>query len=473
MPKISIIFILLIYFHSALSQGVITPLKGKLNSSSSEINFLRINDSIAFYTNYLLDENKLKSEIKKAKKINYAWFPLAEKRFNYDKNYGNFAKALDSEVSFFNVCSEDFSKCELYKEENNNILSLKSINDEAFGNKYNSQPHFFKYKNQNYLLFVSNRQGGYGGLDIWVCVIDKSGRIGAPINAGPNINSKYDEITPFFNSNESKLYFSSNKIDNNLGGFDIYFSMGYPNIWQPSENMVDFNSIRDEMYLNFYDKNTGYFASNRDSDCINTDSCCTDIYQFDIPTDFSKLIEDVDESAQYDKYLPLNLYFDNDKPSVTDFQKDSNLNYKDSYISYFLKLDQYKYHNKYSDVFFEDSLKQNFNNLNKLLTVLLNDLNNGFKIKIKIQGYSSKLADEEYNNQLSSQRIRSLVNYFSFFNNGKLVEHLSNKSLTIVEVPLGESQSFENKDQNNLSNIYGIDAMLNRKVSILKIDSYK
>ena len=473
MPKISIIFILLIYFHSALSQSVITPLKGKLNSSSSEINFLRINDSIAFYTNYLLDENKLKSEIKKAKKINYAWFPLAEKRFNYDKNYGNFAKALDSEVSFFNVCSEDFSKCELYKEENNNILSLKSINDEAFGNKYNSQPHFFKYKNQNYLLFVSNRQGGYGGLDIWVCVIDKSGRIGAPINAGPNINSKYDEITPFFNSNESKLYFSSNKIDNNLGGFDIYFSMGYPNIWQPSENMVDFNSIRDEMYLNFYDKNTGYFASNRDSDCIKTDSCCTDIYQFDIPTDFSKLIEDVDESAQYDKYLPLNLYFDNDKPSVTDFQKDSNLNYKDSYISYFLKLDQYKYHNKYSDVFFEDSLKQNFNNLNKLLTVLLNDLNNGFKIKIKIQGYSSKLADEEYNNQLSSQRIRSLVNYFSFFNNGKLVEHLSNKSLTIVEVPLGESQSFENKDQNNLSNIYGIDAMLNRKVSILKIDSYK
>ena len=473
MPKISIIFILLIYFHSALSQGVITPLKGKLNSSSSEINFLRINDSIAFYTNYLLDENKLKSEIKKAKKINYAWFPLAEKRFNYDKNYGNFAKALDSEVSFFNVCSEDFSKCELYKEENNNILSLKSINDEAFGNKYNSQPHFFKYKNQNYLLFVSNRQGGYGGLDIWVCVIDKSGRIGAPINAGPNINSKYDEITPFFNSNESKLYFSSNKIDNNLGGFDIYFSMGHPNIWQPSENMVDFNSIRDEMYLNFYDKNTGYFASNRDSDCINTDSCCTDIYQFDIPTDFSKLIEDVDESAQYDKYLPLNLYFDNDKPSVTDFQKDSNLNYKDSYISYFLKLDQYKYHNKYSDVFFEDSLKQNFNNLNKLLTVLLNDLNNGFKIKIKSQGYSSKLADEEYNNQLSSQRIRSLVNYFSFFNNGKLVEHLSNKSLTIVEVPLGESQSFENKDQNNLSNIYGIDAMLNRKVSILKIDSYK
>ena len=473
MPKISIIFILLIYFHSALSQTVITPLKGKLNSSSSEINFLRINDSTAYYTNYLLDENKLKSEIKKAKKINDAWFPLKEKRFNYDKNSGNFSKALDSEVSFFNVCSEDFSKCELYKEENNNILSLKSINEEAFGNKYNSQPHFFKYKNQNYLLFVSNRQGGYGGLDIWVCVIDKSGRIGAPINAGPNINSKYDEITPFFNSNESKLYFSSNKTDNNLGGFDIYFSMGYPNIWQPSENMTDFNSIRDEMYLNFYDKNTGYFASNRDSDCINNDSCCTDIYQFDIPTDFSKLIEDVDESAQYDKYLPLNLYFDNDKPSVTDFQKDSNLNYKDSYISYFLKLDQYKYHNKDSDVFFEDSLKQNFNNLNKLLTVLLNDLNNGFKIKIKIQGYSSKLADEEYNSQLSSQRIRSLVNYFSFFNNGKLGEYLSNKSLTIVEVPLGESQSFENKDQNNLSNIYGIDAMLNRKVSILKIDSYK
>ena len=67
----------------------------------------------------------------------------------------------------------------------------------------------------------------------------------------------------------------------------------------------------------------------------------------------------------------------------------------------------------------------------------------------------------------------TIISYFSFFNNGKLGEYLSNKNLTIVEVPLGESQSFENKDQNNLSNIYGIDAMLNRKVSILKIDSYK
>ena len=45
--------------------------------------------------------------------------------------------------------------------------------------------------------------------------------------------------------------------------------------------------------------------------------------------------------------------------------------------------------------------------------------------------------------------------------------------LSIVEVPLGESESSERLYDNSLLEIYGIEAMLERKVSILKIDAYR
>ena len=43
-----------------------------------------------------------------------------------------------------------------------------------------------------------------------------------PINAGKTINTSFDEISPFYNEIESKLYFSSNRKTKNLGGYDIY-----------------------------------------------------------------------------------------------------------------------------------------------------------------------------------------------------------------------------------------------------------
>ena len=58
---------------------------------------------------------------------------------------------------------------------------------------------------------------------------------------------------------------SSNRETKNLGGYDIYSSSGYPNKWNKSNNLFDFNTTKDEMYFTFYDKVNGYFSSNRNS----------------------------------------------------------------------------------------------------------------------------------------------------------------------------------------------------------------
>jgi tetratricopeptide (TPR) repeat protein len=73
------------------------------------------------------------------------------------------------------------------------------------------------------LYFTSNRKGTYGGLDIYASERRTDGTWGVPENLGPNINSKYNEETPFLTEDGQTLYFSSYG-HFNMGGYDIFYS---------------------------------------------------------------------------------------------------------------------------------------------------------------------------------------------------------------------------------------------------------
>ncbi|MEM9545121.1 MAG: OmpA family protein [Bacteroidota bacterium] len=76
--------------------------------------------------------------------------------------------------------------------------------------------------NNNTMLFSSKRKGGYGGYDLYVS-LKKDGIWEAPVNLGPEINSKYDEVDPYLTKSGTKLFFSSDRIES-FGDFDIYVS---------------------------------------------------------------------------------------------------------------------------------------------------------------------------------------------------------------------------------------------------------
>jgi len=73
------------------------------------------------------------------------------------------------------------------------------------------------------LYFSSERDGGYGGLDIYVSTIDESGDWGPAENLGPEINSPFDDEYPFILKDGKTLYFSSQG-HYNIGGHDIFYS---------------------------------------------------------------------------------------------------------------------------------------------------------------------------------------------------------------------------------------------------------
>ncbi len=74
----------------------------------------------------------------------------------------------------------------------------------------------------NTLFFASNRKGGLGGTDIYICKkIGKKWSI--PKNAGPEVNTLYDEDFPNISPDGKNLYFSS-KGHTSMGGYDIFKS---------------------------------------------------------------------------------------------------------------------------------------------------------------------------------------------------------------------------------------------------------
>lgn len=100
------------------------------------------------------------------------------------------------------------------------------------------------------MYFVSDRPGGYGGNDIYYSQRDlQTGVWSAPVNLGPDINTRFDEITPHVSYGGSRLIFASNR-PGGLGHFDLYFSRFSGYDWQKPENLGrPINSERDDEAL--------------------------------------------------------------------------------------------------------------------------------------------------------------------------------------------------------------------------------
>ncbi len=455
-------FFLLPLFGFSQFAAHIEHLDSPINTYDADLNFCQFNDSSAYYT-VISEENNYQSSIYLASKIRNKWKRARYSEFNSEKlNTGDIC-FLNNNEAVFSLCDLD-NNCKLIFSSKGNFLKINTINNA--GNK-NIQGHLTNHKKQKVLYFVSDRKGGFGGLDIWLSIIDVNGNFGVPINAGSSINTSSDEITPFFNDFENKLYFSSNR-EKGLGGFDIYSSAGRLNLWNKAENVTALNSKEDEMYLVFYDKKNGYFSSNRKGARYKTNEyCCNDIFSFNILSP-----DTITEQYNWEKFKMITLYFHNDEPDCSTMKLTTQVNYKESYVSYFKIQDEYNNQNESSIEFFENNLKYNYNRLIQLLDNLTKELSLGKNIELQLRGYASPLHNFGYNINLSQRRIQSVINFIAIYQNSTLVKYLNSGQLSVLELPLGESKSLEvtsDNPNNIIDSVYSLEAMLERKVEIVKV----
>lgn len=129
-----------------------------------------------------------------------------------------------------------------------------------------------------YLYFVSDMPGGYGGKDIWRATM--VGELVESIeNLGAEINTAGDEMFPYLR-NDSTLYFSSDG-HAGMGGLDIYkaeYNSGTGK-WTKENMKSPINTQADDFGITFEgEKERGFFSSNR-GDAKGYDH----IYSFEYP----------------------------------------------------------------------------------------------------------------------------------------------------------------------------------------------
>jgi peptidoglycan-associated lipoprotein len=131
------------------------------------------------------------------------------------------------------------------------------------------------------IYFSSNMPGSYGGYDIFYCTRKGGDDYSTPVNLGEAINTKGDDVTPFYA--DGTLYYSSNGAPG-LGGLDIFSSTWNGSSWSTPTNMaLPHNSTYDDFYFSWNpEEKKGFLVSNRPypkKRSSKSETCCDDIFE--------------------------------------------------------------------------------------------------------------------------------------------------------------------------------------------------
>jgi len=229
-----------------------------------------------FMKNNILQEDFFISE----KNERNSWGPSEaySNNLNTNGNEGAFSFSPDKEMIVFTACDriDIVGRCDLYLFASGNSYNAGSIINSK---EWDSQGCFSP--DGKYLYFVSSREGGYGGKDIWRSMITKEGFL-TPENLGPKINTKFDEMSPFLHPDNLTLYFASNG-HVGMGDYDLFISRRKTtvNSWGLPKNMgypINTHNTENSLIVST-DGKTAYFASNQSGFGKE------DIFQFELSED--------------------------------------------------------------------------------------------------------------------------------------------------------------------------------------------
>lgn len=487
----------------------INPLPETVNSKNSEFGHF-IRDSKLYLSSLRPDSTTQDEEVfSKNYKTNIYSSKLDNNKFQnanqvkgvYAKNFnsGNGSFSLDGKRFYFSRCNENgaYYSCKImvakYIDTNfTHIDSLGTIINAIGANT--TMPLIASIDGVETLIFASDRKGSIGGLDLWISQIKNGSQFSEPKPIS-SINTIENEITPWWDTKNQRLYFATSWLDG-FGGNDVYYSEYTNQFNEPKNAGIPINSSANDIYF-FKNNDTAYVTSNRIGVMFSKNpTCCSDIFEIK-PIIEKKIITHQDSNlikletlAELNKRLPVTLYFHNDVPDPKSKDSTSHVNYINSYFEYKSMVN--KYQTEYSaglkgskadeakediESFFIEYVDQGVKDLSIFRDLLLQELQNGAKIRVTIKGFASPLAKSNYNVNLTKRRIASLANYLNEYNNGVFKPFIENNSenggyVKIVEVPFGEytaNQLTSDNPNDEKNSIYSRAAAIERKIEIQSV----
>jgi flagellar motor protein MotB len=229
-----------------------------------------------------------------AKKMEGAYWDEAKlmEGINTEYNEGSAQVSKDGKQLFFVRCDspDGYGSCDIYvadmmiAEKNGqpdttwgNVRNLgQNVNSPA----WDSQPSLSH--SGDTLYFASDRITGFGLSDIYFCYKLPNGGWSRAQNMGPVINTRQNDVSPFYHPVYNVLYFSSQGQRPNFGRFDIYRSLKKHRSWDEPYNIGPLvNGTGDEYYFAI-DRNSKYLFYAR-NDSTTTSREDLDLFSFPLP----------------------------------------------------------------------------------------------------------------------------------------------------------------------------------------------
>lgn len=175
-------------------------------------------------------------------------------------------------------------------------------------------------------------------------------------------------------------------------------------------------------------------------------------------------------NAQLSQILPVSAYFANDQPNPRSTAKTTYTNYQSLYIDYLQQRKTYEEQlGKLTTTQLFEEIMGEYNKIGVLYNVIKEALKQGRTVRLDFLGFTSPLANSEYNLNLSKRRIESVKNYMLTLENGFLKQYIDNGQLHFENLPFGESISegtVSDKLSDPKQSIFSKEAALERKVEI-------
>jgi outer membrane protein OmpA-like peptidoglycan-associated protein/tetratricopeptide (TPR) repeat protein len=378
-----------------------------INTENAEyLPFISADGNEFIFTRLLeFEEGMFQEDFYKSEKINGDWIESLPMEINTIQNEGSVTVSADGSFLIYTACNREDGKgrCDLYlcvKQENGKWSKSENVSN-INSRDWESQACFSP--DLRYVYFVSDRRGGYGGDDIWRSEITRFG-FSSPENLGLTINTKEDEMSPFFHPDNLTFYFASEG-HTGMGDFDLFVSrrLHSDTFWGIPENLgYPINSHNTENSLVVSnDGKTAYFVSDKSGYGKE------DIFTFQLPEDkrstkISELELEIITQNNGNEIILKNVLFETDSYELVET----------SFIE---------------------------------LNTLINYLKKNPKIKIHIEGHTDNISDDKHNLILSDNRAAKVYGYL--VDRGVSSERLSYKGYGESK-PISTNKTDQGRRQN-------------------------
>jgi hypothetical protein len=245
----------------------VEPLNGGVNTKADDYFPFLTNDQQRLYFTRKTDKGD--EDLYESEYTDGQWTrgrPVKDLNTRKDEGMSTFVR--DGRLLFYTVCGREGVRggCDIWQVEMDKDREVTSVAPlEGYANSEGWESQAAISCDGRTLYFASNRSGGVGGTDLYVCERQPDGTWGDAVNLGANINSKLDEEAPFITNDGQTLYFSSNGHPG-MGDQDIFMS------WKDEDGQWSLpinlgppvnSAFRELGFFLTADGQTGYFASDR------------------------------------------------------------------------------------------------------------------------------------------------------------------------------------------------------------------